>query len=71
MIDGTLNLLPIVKNVLLVAGLIYGMFAFITVRQVGLMHKTFETSMGPLFKLLAYIHLFAVVAAVVLALLLL
>lgn len=45
------------KILVLLAFLLYILFAVIVVRQVHLMAKTFVTSAEPFLKLLAYIHL--------------
>ena len=66
-----LNFLVIVKVLILIAELIYGIFSFIVVRQVTLMNRTFQTDMGPLFSVLAYAHFFVVIAVFILTLILL
>lgn len=65
------DFLSVVKVVFLISEFIYGLFAFLVLRQVSLMNKTFQTSLGSFFTLLAYVHFFAVVAVFILTLVIL
>jgi hypothetical protein len=60
-----------VKLVLLVVEIVFGIFAFVVVRQASLMNKTFQTDVGPFFTLVAYVQFFAVVALFILSLIIL
>lgn len=61
------NFLFALKALILVVEGIYGVFAFIVVRQVFLMNKTFKTAYGGFFILLAYAHFLAVVGVFILS----
>ena len=61
----------ILKGVILVAVALYGLFAFIVVRQVTLMSDTFKTDFAGLFKIISKLHLLVVVIVFLLSLLLL
>lgn len=63
--------LLVIKGTFLIAEAIYAIFAYIVVRQVALMTLTLQTEFTPLFKLLAYIHFYAVLGLMLLTLLLL
>lgn len=65
---GADDFLAVIKIVLVIAEVIYGFFAFIVVRQVALMNKSFQTDTGPFFTSLAYLHFFAVVTVFILTL---
>jgi len=65
------QMLLVIKYVLLIAEVIYAIFAYIVARQVTLMTETIQTDFTPLFKLLAYTHFYAVLGAIVLTLALL
>lgn len=65
------GLLDLVKVATLVLEIFYLGFAFIVVRQIGLMNRSLKTKYGFYFKLVAYLHFFAVAGLVVLTVLLL
>jgi hypothetical protein len=64
-------LLFIGKIFFMVISVIYVIFAFIVVRQVGLMNKSFTTSLHGFFTFLAWLHFFVALLAVVLVFLVL
>lgn len=64
-------LLFIGKIFFMVISVIYAIFAFIVVRQVGLMNKSFTTSLHGSFTFLAWVHFFFALLAVVLVFLVL
>ncbi len=59
-------LLFIGKIFFMVISVVYMIFAFIVVRQVGLMNKSFTTSLHGFFTFLAWAHFFVAVLAVIL-----
>lgn len=65
------GLLFLIKSVLLIAEFLYGAFAFVVFRQVGLMNSTFQTDYGSYFKFIALLHFLTVVAVFILTLILL
>ncbi|MBI2414761.1 hypothetical protein HYV31_02890 [candidate division WWE3 bacterium] len=52
-------LLALKISVLILLG-IYNIFSFVVLKQVVLMNKTFQTSYGTLFRMMALVHLVAV-----------
>ncbi|MBT6401168.1 hypothetical protein HN803_05820 [candidate division WWE3 bacterium] len=65
------GLLLAVKAVLLFTEALYGMFAFVVLRQIDLMSKTFKTDYAGFFKFVALAHFLTVVAVFLLSLILL
>lgn len=66
------NFLMIIGKIFfMVISVVYMIFAFIVVRQVGLMNKSFTTSLHGFFTFLAWVHFFASLLAVVLVVLVL
>lgn len=66
------NFLMIIGKIFfMVISVVYMIFAFIVVRQVGLMNKSFTTSLHGFFTFLAWVHFFASILAVVLVFLVL
>lgn len=61
----------ILKGVILVAEALYGLYAFIIVRQVSLMSETFKTEFSGLFKIISKVHLLVVMVVFLLSLLIL
>jgi hypothetical protein len=50
---------------------VYLLFAFITVRQVSLMNRSFSTEIAPLFSFIAYVHFLAALLILVISIVLL
>lgn len=67
----TEGFLSVIKVIILIVEFFYCIFAFIVVRQISLMNKTFSTILGFLFSLLSYMHFFAAVGLLWLTLVLL
>jgi len=66
------NFLMIIGKIFfMVISVVYMIFAFIVVRQVGLMNKSFTTSLHGFFIFLAWVHFFASILAVTLVFLVL
>lgn len=66
------NLLLLMGKVFfIVIGAIYAVFAFMVVRQVNLMNKSFTTPLHSFFTFLAWAHFFVALLAFALAILLL
>lgn len=66
------NFLMIIGKIFfMVISVVYMIFAFIVVRQVGLMNKSFTTSLHGFFTFMAWVHFFASILAVVLVFLVL
>lgn len=47
----------VLKIALLILQGLYTFFAFVVVKQIGLMSKAFETPYGSKFKVISYVHL--------------
>lgn len=66
------NFLLFIGKIFFIAiSVLYMIFAFIVVRQVGLMNKSFTTSLHGFFTFLAWLHFFASLLAVIIVLLVL
>lgn len=66
------NLLLIMGKVFfMVIGVVYLIFAFMVIRQVNLMNRGFTTPLHAFFNFWAWVHFFAALLALVLAILLL
>lgn len=63
----TLDLLFFLKIGLIAVEFVYAIFAFVIIRQLGLMHKSFQTPYGVVFKLVAYIHFLAIVGLIIMS----
>lgn len=61
-----INIALIVKSGLFIGGVIYSIYAFIIIRQFGLMERSFQNEENPLLKLAVYFHFFAALALTVL-----
>lgn len=59
-------LLLIGKVFFMVTSVLYAIFAFMVVRQVSLMNKSFTTSLHGFFTFLAWVHFFVALLAVLL-----
>ncbi len=59
-------LLLITKIFFMAISVIYAVFAFMVVRQVSLMNKSFTTSLHGFFTFLAWVHFFCAFLAIVL-----
>lgn len=64
-------LLLLAKIFFIVISFIYSIFAFIVVRQVNLMNKSFTTSLHGFFTFLSWVHFFFSVIAFIFVLLVL
>ena len=60
-----------VKAGTLFAEFVYLVYAFLVVRQVGLMNRSFATKLGFLLSLASYIHFFAILGLLLLSLIIL
>jgi len=60
-----------IKLAVLIIEFLYGAFAFVVLRQVALMGKTFKTEFNPFFKLLALINFFTTVGLFILTIIIL
>lgn len=67
----TITLLLAFKVAILIGEAVYAIFAYIITRQVSLMTETLQTEFTGIFKLLAYIHFYAVIGLLVLSVILL
>jgi len=66
------NFLMVIGKIFFMAiSVVYMIFSFIVVRQVGLMNRSFTTSLHGFFTFLAWVHFFASILAVVLVFLVL
>ncbi len=65
------NMLLVFKVIILVATFLYGIFSFVTFKQTKLMSITFGTPFGGFFRLLALVHLVALILIFILSLIIL
>lgn len=61
---GFIGLLEVLFFVLEV---MYVLFAFVVVRQVSLLNRSFKTDLAAFFKFLAYVHMFSSMAVVLIS----
>ncbi len=66
--QGYMGLIQMLITILIA---LYAIYAFIIIRQVTLLNKSFTTDAAPLFKMTAVIHFFAALALLLVAILLL
>jgi len=59
----------VIKVLVIFAEAFYVLFAFILVRQIKLMNRSFHTQMAPLFRLMGLIHFWASIVLVVISIL--
>jgi hypothetical protein len=61
----TMGFVHFISWLLILLELVYVIYAFIVVREVALMNKSFKTEVAPLFSLIALAHLVAAVVVTI------
>lgn len=59
----------IIQFLIVILEILYGLFAFIVVRQVRLMNSSFKTSYASVFTFLAFVHFFLAIGLVAISIL--
>lgn len=62
--------LGLLKVGLVIVQVIYVFFAFVVVRQVVLMNRTFKTGAGFIFSIISWVHFFATILLILLTIIL-